>query len=461
MRKGEKMESNLEYLAVPLPEDVLKLKYFGDMERLQRVLAMKLSDPALALPLRRRLEYERLIMSKWEREYPFTQEEALEAAGRTFRDFSAEELEGLRDADAVEWTYIGGQVRYKNNFIYNLIATRRAYRDRTLDEGYRTSHRAVSDTLNAAVAHMKAHGGMKCRMHMHFSAAIEQEEARRGQKVVCQLPLPVEYAQVKNFRLLSVSHPDALIAPPDFPARTIRFEAVPDRPFEVAFSYEMHAPYRQLEPSRVSAQQPHFLTEEMPPHIVFTPLVRMMTAQIVGDEKNPLLKARKIYDYITTQNTYSFMRAYWTLPNIPEYFLTGRKGDCGVQALTFITLCRCAGIPACWQSGLEVNPLEEVGCHDWAMFYVAPYGWLYADPSFGGSAYRDGEMERWHFYFGSIDPYRMPAASQFQQTFYQPMKHARHDPYDNQTCEAEYEDAPVLRNRLTLTQEALRIEVLP
>ena len=50
------------------------------------------------------------------------------------------------------------------------------------------------------------------------------------------------------------------------------------------------------------------------------------------------------------------------------------------MALTFITLCRIAGIPARWESGFAVAP-GDAGCHDWARFYVAPKGWMYADCS--------------------------------------------------------------------------------
>jgi len=77
---------------------------------------------------------------------------------------------------------------------------------------------------------------------------------------------------------------------------------------------------------------------------------------------------------------YSFVRKYSTIINIPEYAALNFKGDCGIQALLFITLCRCVKIPAKWQSGLAVTPYH-VGCHDWAQFYVEPYGWLFADPS--------------------------------------------------------------------------------
>ncbi|HML48080.1 MAG TPA: transglutaminase-like domain-containing protein, partial [Clostridia bacterium] len=81
----------------------------------------------------------------------------------------------------------------------------------------------------------------------------------------------------------------------------------------------------------------------------------------------------------------------------------GQRGDCGMHALLFIALCRYAGIPAQWQAGLYAKP-DSIGNHDWARFYIAPYGWLYADGSFGGTAYREGDRDRWNFYFGNLEP---------------------------------------------------------
>ena len=49
------MYSDLQYLSVPLPEDVSKLKYFGDFDRLNRVIDLKLQKD-IPLALRRRLE---------------------------------------------------------------------------------------------------------------------------------------------------------------------------------------------------------------------------------------------------------------------------------------------------------------------------------------------------------------------------------------------------------------------
>ena len=154
------------------------------------------------------------------------------------------------------------------------------------------------------------------------------------------------------------------------------------------------------------------------------------------------------------------MREYFTLPDsIPDYYAAGLRGDCGVQALLFITLCRCAGIPARWQSGLFVTPYAQ-GCHDWAQFYVAPYGWLFADCSFGGSAWRAGNAERHAFYFGNLDPFRMAANSALQAAFDPPKTQLRIDPFDNQRGEAEYAGCGLAWNEVEASWQMLDIEKL-
>ncbi|MEG0367518.1 MAG: transglutaminase-like domain-containing protein, partial [Coprobacillus sp.] len=192
-------------------------------------------------------------------------------------------------------------------------------------------------------------------------------------------------------------------------------------------------------------------------HIVFTPYLKSLVSEVIGDETNPLLKAKSIYDYITSHVMYSFVRPYITLPPIAEYMATGLKGDCGLQAVLFITMCRIAKIPATWQAGLFVTP-HEIGNHDWARFYIAPYGWLYADCSFGGSGYRNGSSLRRNFYFGNLEPFRIPSTSEFQSTMNPPMLYTRRDPYDNQTGEVEYINHPLLPTQYEMYQEIIEMK---
>ena len=171
----------------------------------------------------------------------------------------------------------------------------------------------------------------------------------------------------------------------------------------------------------------------------------------------PLDKAKAFYDFITKNMTYTFMPEYFVLENISEACARNYTGDCGVFALLFITLCRCAEIPACWQSGFCAKP-DFCGCHDWARFYIDGPGWLYADPSFGIGSNRIGNEERRRFYFGNLDAYRMVANRAFQADFTPPKEHWRADPYDNQSGEMETAARGLLYSEYERTSEILAFE---
>ncbi len=447
--------SDLQYLSVPLPENLCKLKGFGDFARMERVIDQKLQNAALPKALRARLEFEKEIIRRLPAEYPYSLDEALSQLRECFGEFSKEELEALCDADAVEWAYINGEQKFFIRFLSNLVMTRRDYADRLTEAGRAKYPSGSKKQRIAAIRKMKAQGSLNMRLHIKSAIQITPDAAHKGQTVTAHLPIPIPYAQVENVRILNVFPKDTLIAPKEHPQRTAVFCAVPsDEPFSVEYTYETHMRYTEPDPACVTESQPTFYTEELPPHIRFTPYLRSLAAEIIGQETNPLLKARKIYDFVTTKTVYSLMREYFTMPMITEFIGISLKGDCGVQALLFITLCRIAGVPARWQSGLYTEP-GDVGSHDWAQFYVAPYGWLFADPSFGGGGYRDGDSERWNFYFGNLEPYRMPANSEYQHEFYIPTRFVRYDPYDNQQGEAEYEDAPVARGDCHVKHELL------
>ena len=100
---------------------------------------------------------------------------------------------------------------------------------------------------------------------------------------------------------------------------------------------------------------------------------------------------------------YAYVRAYRLIENGAEYAAANLRGDCGLQALLFITLCRILGIPARWESGLMADP-TYIGSHDWAQFYTEAWGWLPVDCSFGGAGYRKNSPERRAFYLGQHRP---------------------------------------------------------
>ncbi|MDV3428107.1 MAG: transglutaminase domain-containing protein, partial [Bacillota bacterium] len=115
--------TNIEYLKINLPEDVLKLKYHGDFdgELKQIVYLLKKEIPTA---LRKRLEIEKDIMQVNKRQYPYSFEEALRIMQKNIMNFKVEELLVLKEESAADWIFINGEVHFQNRFFLNLIKTR-------------------------------------------------------------------------------------------------------------------------------------------------------------------------------------------------------------------------------------------------------------------------------------------------------------------------------------------------
>lgn len=429
---------DLKALSAPLPEDIQRLKEAGCFQEALYTIEARLSSERTPDALKKRLILEREIIKRIPANYPFPEEAVQKRLSEVIADYQEKELALLLQEGGFEWIFIEGKRYFHKLFLENLLKTRRAYAARCTDPSLLQDAKRNRELLCESMLRAKENGSRKVHFHLRVSLRLTEEGIRKykGKTLRAYLPLPVEYAQVHDYRLLSISPLPKAVAGAQYPQRTAVFEAVctGEERFSAEFSFDNITDYQDPGPEDVLFAQPAFYLGEEEPHIRFTPYLRALCREIIGGETNPLLKARRIYDYITTHVQYSYVRPYSTFSAIPEFVASSLKGDCGFQALLFITLCRIAGVPARWQSGLYATPYE-VGCHDWAQYYVAPYGWLYADCSFGGAAYRQGDEERRVFYGANLDPYRIPQASEFQHGFVVPEGAFRADPYDNQDGE--------------------------
>lgn len=447
----------MRYLEIPLPEDAEKAKWCGDFDRAQRLIDRKLREAKLPFAAQKRLELEREILKRMRLDYCYSEEEGLHILQEHIPDFTREELQDLEDSSAIDWIYVNGKPHFCSRFYDTLI---KVYPDIAKRAGEPISEENKEiQLLNDVIAEMQQQGFAARKIHLRAGFQIADSAFRPGEPLMVHLPIPTPAINMRDIRILSSQPEGGYLAPENAGQRTVCFTCAPteNKPFTVEYEYVSRADYHVLDPDMVSLLQPDFDTQEQAPHIRFTPFIKALCQELSAGEQNPLKLARRFYDYCTTAVTYSYMREYFTLTQIPEYAGLNLKGDCGVQALLFITLCRCAGIPARWQSGLYVTPYDQ-SSHDWAQFYVAPFGWLFADPSFGGSAYRAGNKVRHDHYFGNLDPYRMAANSQFQWEFDPPKKQLRCDPYDNQSGEAEYPDRNLTVEEFTRTLELISME---
>ena len=454
------MKYDLSYLSVPLPEDVLKLKLFGDFEGANVLIDYLVQQPNTPDATKKRLVIEKDVLKIMGiNEYPYSEKEALELMAQEIKEFKVEELTNLKNTGKVDWIYVSGEVKYQRRFLENLFKTQKVYADRRLTNEENTVEVLRQEELDKNVVMMKEKGKRQVEITIKGSIKVKKEQERVGETVKVYLPIPQECQQISSVEILSTSPEATFIAPVNEAQRTVYFETTleADQVFEVTYRYTNEMIYRELDSSLSEACDITTNLEEVLPHMAFTPFLKELSKEIIGEETNPIQNARRIFDFVTTKVNYSFMREYFTIENISEYAAVNLKGDCGVQAILFITLCRMNGIPAKWQSGLYVSSFYT-GCHDWAQFYVAPYGWVFADLSFAGGAYRNGKLDRWNYYFGNLDIFRMVANSEIQADFNPEKAELRADPIDNQRGEFEYEGQGLPYAFLEVNQELIEMK---
>ena len=430
------VEKAVRSLSMPLPEDILKRKWAGDIMGALEAVELRLGTQ-LPDMLRDRLLVERERLRRLPTQYPWNRAQALEKLQSLVPDVTDQELEALEKAGLVDFIYLNGEKRYFVRFHKTLAK----YPDMQRRMGATVDGR--SPWLDPMIEKIRRDGSLGYRITLKSSVYVDEDSFVPG-VYRAWLPFPAVSAQQSGIALVE-GEPD-LIAPETAPARTAYWEKRMDTREKLEMTYRYNSVIRYADPLHAPAPARALYPAALPPcaddlaedgvYIRFTPYLRALASQLAQGAQTPCEKAWRFYEFVTTQVKYSFMRDYFQIDDLGEYCAVNLKGDCGLQALLFIILCRIAGIPARWQSGMSIDS-DYVGSHDWAQFYLDGWGWLFADPSYGGGAYRNGSATRHAFYFGNLDPMRMVANRVYQAPLTPEIGHFRVDPFDNQSGEIE------------------------
>jgi transglutaminase-like putative cysteine protease len=131
-------------------------------------------------------------------------------------------------------------------------------------------------------------------------------------------------------------------------------------------------------------------------------LIKAHATTLAGRERNPYLKARRIYDWLITQGGIRWEPLDGGAPEALDQKQTDPYG----AALLFCALARAAGIPALPVSGVLVDRSLRARDHYWAEFWIDGFGWVPLDPALGaGAAPADFALreDRAAYYFGNMD----------------------------------------------------------
>jgi transglutaminase-like putative cysteine protease len=145
-------------------------------------------------------------------------------------------------------------------------------------------------------------------------------------------------------------------------------------------------------------------------HMEVTPQIQKIADDVAGDERNPVLQARKFFDYVIAKSDH-----YSKWGSTPQgkcwgsasECLLGTGDCCSDQHALFIALCRARGIPCRLIYGSRLNLNNEGKDYDpgyrcWPKFYAPGLGWVPLDVSSGDTA-----GDRAAEWFGGLDAARL------------------------------------------------------
>ena len=389
------------------------------------------------------------VIARIRHDYSLEESALLSKLGRSVREVSASDITNWTRGGQIQFRDIDAQRRYFRREPSNLFRFCPEAISRRINPPAQSNEFLLNDHLADVIAEARrTHSPHVAPIRHRVKLAVTVPKIVKGYKpgatIKAWLPYPQEYgSRQTDVKLISSIPANPQIAPNGSIHRSLYYQQQvkdPSKPirFEAVFEFTSRAEYRQLEDSKVQPLPPNFPVHylaERPPHIRFSPELKQIVAEVTGKEINPLAKARKIFHWIDANIRYHAEEEYCIIPSFSEAALKRRRGDCGIQATLFVTMCRAAGVPARWQSGWQTKPARQHNMHDWAEIYVAPWGWLPCDPSYGLQKSDDPAIRE--FYFGHQDSYRLIVNLDYGGPLTPAKQSLRSEPADFQRGEVE------------------------
>jgi transglutaminase-like putative cysteine protease len=439
----------LFFAAASADDKVVQLVDAGDFAAAERAIDKALHASTLSSEQSSAYQFERERMRRILLDFSLTSSEAQARVRKQIPDLTDAEFARWDQAGLLESRVIDGQKKYFNRAPSNLFRlsaearARRAHPTPFNDSPLETPHPHHKEVLALA----KATGNSSVaprRVRITQSITVDADAVPAGETVRAWIPYPRQIpGQQERIQFVSSSPDQHQIAPDSALQRTVYFEqpAAASKPttFSVTYELTIFGQHKQIDPEKVVPATPSAALApymgERAPHIVFSDAMRKFSHDVVGDEKNPYRIAQKLFAAVD-RIPWAGALEYSTISNISDYALHAGHADCGQQTLLLMTLLRLNGIPARWQSGWIFSDGAYNNMHDWGWLYLAPYGWVPMDVTFG--RFNSGDAALDAFYLGSFDAYRVVFNDHYSQPFTPAKQHFRSETVDLQRGEVEW-----------------------
>jgi transglutaminase-like putative cysteine protease len=247
-----------------------------------------------------------------------------------------------------------------------------------------------------------------------YSVNIRVMEASSSNTLYLWVPRPVTSASQRNPEIISRSAEPYIENYRGVSLYQMRdLQAGSGAGISLSHSVEVYAVETSLNPSQIRIPRQDSLTPAVAAYTVSSPLIpsddselKRQSQAITGREQNPYLKARRIYNWLLSDENIQWD----TLSGDARDALLQKQADPYTAALLFCALARAGGVPAQPVAGVLVDKTPGAFRHYWVEFWIDGAGWIPADPALGaGAAPPSFNLRQDHgaYYFGNLDSQRI------------------------------------------------------
>jgi transglutaminase-like putative cysteine protease len=242
-----------------------------------------------------------------------------------------------------------------------------------------------------------------------YTVDISVQEASGSNSLYLWIPQPVSSASQRNVTLLNRNREPFVENYRGTNLFRLQDQS-PGRTVSVTQSYQVEV---FAQDTVVNAQQIRQENNASPRYSASSPLIPSDNEQIkktadsiVERERNPYVKARRIYDWMLREiRILNGSHSGGALEALET-----KTADAYQASLLFCALARAAGIPAIPDAGVLILRSRGTRRHYWAEFWIDGFGWVPVDPALGaGAAPPDFTLREnpASWYFGSLDNMRI------------------------------------------------------
>lgn len=356
----------------------------------------------------------------------------------TFMGFSETELDHLIASKLIDSTIIDGELMFYNRAIDSVLESIPQIRCKLKKNNVKRNY-LIDENLEYHIQYWSRKSAHNTKMISNIDVTYTAEPINYQEYSAYSFYLPAPIVSNRQRCLLSLFSCKPTYVAPHYHRKRTAYWSEETHPKKVFSRYSLlsFSEMVNLVDCHTIIDNSNAFKEK--PLICFSKRVIKLYRELSNNCLKPYSYIKQVYDYITTNYKYSFVRNYKTIDSIVDLCIERQAGDCGSLAMLMVSLLRLFGIKSRVVGGMQIQINLDGSyknyTHDWVEIYTIEKEWIPIDPFMGVVAHMFKDEASRLFYLGNIDPLRIITCNNGMISFEPKEPSVCDDPFDNQVGE--------------------------